>query len=223
MLSNAVEKQIAGNNFNQPRRRVLNKNRSINLNFMVQWNSGETESITIKGITQGYNLQGCGAIFILPNELKSVCEDLIPHIVGKEITLEFDYDDIDIKSNRICGTILRSGKPKTSGYDVFCAIQFDYVPPEISLCISKDLKQEFCDILHPVLLRNNSFEIRKPDYKYREISVIRKLLDILKPYIDIPEKHLTDILIVSKLKKELSKVSQTLTPEEILEILTEKK
>ncbi|HPG29944.1 MAG TPA: hypothetical protein PKY81_04510 [bacterium] len=218
MMKNGIVKEMYSNNFKQPRR-VLKKNREIEIAIAIDWNSGETETVSLKGTTQGFNIQGCGVIIKLPALLKSVCDDLIPHIVGKEVNVNFDYEDIEKKNNSICGTILRTGKPKTQGYDLFCAIQFDYVPPEISLRISKDLKDEFCDILQPAILKNNSFETRKPDYKYRESVVIRKLLETLKPYVYLREKDLSDILVVAKLKKELSKISKAVKPEEIIKIL----
>ncbi len=130
-----------GVNFNM--RRVINLQRTVNVYGLFDDGLPKAVNCCVNGLTQGYNFNGCGIIIKLNEELKSVMpEDLNAGFSGRQVRIDLGYDDFDDKDDLIEATVLRAGIPRTEGYDLFCALQFDFVPSKISRRISQELKKE---------------------------------------------------------------------------------
>ena len=129
-------------NFNN--RRVVNSNRTVNIYGLFEDSFSRAENKPINALTQGYNFNGCGVIFKLDNAgKKNASQDLNEQFAGKQVRLNFCFDELNKgDDDMVEATVLRAGTPRTNGYDVFCALQFEFVPTKISMRISKELKNE---------------------------------------------------------------------------------
>ncbi len=141
-------------------RRVCGNNVTIKVQILITSDKGHDYELELKGITQGYNLFGLGANLKMPEEFYNRRDAFLELLNNSYITIKFDFPEAKNSSQAI-GVILRTGIPKMKEYDIFCAIEFDYLPPELSLIISKKLKVEDNELLNAGQIRENFFEIRK--------------------------------------------------------------
>ena len=145
-------------------RRVSELNAGVIIKFELTCPEMDNTLLELEGITQGYNLTGFAALFRLPADLKDKSEIVMKSLCNSSISIRFNFDELKEKNNNYedaIGSALRVDKPKTIGYDIFCAVEFEYLPAETSLLISKKLREEENMLISSGVSRANFFELKK--------------------------------------------------------------
>lgn len=143
-------------------RRVSLENISVNLKtLLTDSECNICDEVEFNGITQGYNLTGVGVIIKLPESLQCKTDLMTEKLIGTSVNIIFNFESEGDNTYDAIGIILRADKPKTAGYDIFCAIEFEYLSSQTALIISRKLKEEEKLLKESGISRSNFFELKK--------------------------------------------------------------